>query len=143
MKPIEVTHTAAFDRAKWVREVILRTTAECMTYTTWSAKFVQEEIQGIVNWMKKHEVIVNPYEMRLDEIIDLGFKRYSKDDERLYLIPLWFYQLLPNSFMGKSILDEADDQFHQLIKTDLDTDNRGGWLAYGIDISQLTMVTSG
>ncbi len=117
-------------KCKKIRTLILNTSAEVMNYSNWDNGFAAKQIREIA---PKYQDIIGEIDiskLTKEEMIDLGFGRWSKDDP-MFLIPLYLYQFLPdkincNCISGSSVLD----------KSNMDTDNRCGWLAYGVTPSK-------
>lgn len=119
-----------FDICKTIQRNILRTASEVAVYESWSDEFAISEIRGLAariksgSWFKP----IDPSSFTMDELVELGFGRWSSDN-MLMLIPLWLVPYLVPSFEGGSI---SDDERRTIITAEMDTDNRMGMLAYGV-----------
>jgi len=70
---------------------------------------------------------LNPSELTEKEMIDLGFIKYSNEND-IYLIPLWSLPFLKNGIKVEFI----DGEVRLLDKSTVDTDNRFGCVAFGV-----------
>ena len=66
-------------------------------------------------------------ELNAEQMDDLGFGGWSEENP-MRLIPLWLYQFLPDEIETECI----DGKKTRLKKSEMDTDNRYGMLAYSI-----------
>lgn len=121
-----------FEKAKAIRSLIISRTVQSITYIdSWGQDFAMKQIleipEIVKGWEKKDKVsfTIDPYELSLVEMSDLGFGTW--DDSGLQLIPLWLYPYLPENIKTVSI---SGNEYHS--KKDIDTDSRAGVLAYGI-----------
>lgn len=111
-----------YQKCKFIRQIILNRSAEVMNYH-WSDEFCTKEIRDIDIPGIKSVDITKLTKRQMD---DLGFGKWSKED-RMRLIPLWLFKWLPETIISKSISGDI-----KLKKSEMDTDNRFGYLAYGI-----------
>lgn len=118
-----------FETCKAIRLSVLRTTAEVMAYQTWSDEFALKQIRELSDSIKRASWYdaINPNDLTLEEMRELGFARWSEDDP-LMLIPLWLFPFLVPVFDGGCISGEKGP----LVHSQMDNDNRGGVLAYGV-----------
>lgn len=78
--------------------------------------------------------ITDPYQYSKDELLYLGF-RQTKADSNIYLVPVWFYDLLPKG--TKLIHKSGDKDFGEFYKGDVtlpDTSVEFGLTAYGVEV---------
>ena len=112
-----------------VRQAIVNRAAEVFCYN-WDNAFSSKRIKEIPDVFSKSDYFrkVDPNEMTVDQLDNLGFQKWD-DESGLMLIPLYVYPILKDEFMCGSISDKEAC----LMKTsDIDTDNRFGYLAYGV-----------
>lgn len=119
----------AVELCRSIRRIMINRSAECMTYATWSDEFIAKEIREIPKivkeWKEYHPI--DPNELTRDEMIELGFGKWS-DEDPMYLIPLWLLPFLPDEIECGCIDGEKS-----LMKiAEMDNDNRFGCLAYGV-----------
>lgn len=115
-----------YQKCKAIQAGILRVASEAMLYQTWEATFVKSRIQGIP-WMLDHVGLVDPNDLTENELIDLGFGRWSQDSP-MYLIPLWLFPFLAHKIKARCVNGEE----REYLRSEMDNDNRFGCLAYGI-----------
>ena len=112
-----------------VRQAIVNRAAEVFNYD-WSDDFSSKRIKEIPDVFSKSECFrkVDPNEMTVDQLDNLGFKKWD-EDSGLMLIPLYIYPFLKDEIMCGSISDICS----RLIKvSEIDIDHRFGCLAYGV-----------
>lgn len=110
-----------------LRHYVLKRAAEVMNYP-WDDKFIAACIKEIYPASKIKTVDIT--KLTAQQMDELGFGRWSANDT-MRLIPLWLYPWLPEVMETKCI----DGKVQTLKKADMDTDNRYGYLAYGINPS--------
>jgi hypothetical protein len=121
-----------FEKCKKIRTVILNRSAEVIAYKNWNDEFSAKQIRNIpddVDKMKHGKELfgIQPSELTEDEMIDLGFGKWS-DETPMRLIPLWLFP-----FIAEEIETECIDGEKKLMKkSEMDNDNRFGCLAYGV-----------
>ena len=115
---------STYEKCKAIRDVILITASEIMNYQSWNAEFGKKELLSISD--DKRLLGIDPYDLTEDQMINLGFKRWSKDTE-LMLIPLWLFKFLADDVNVECIDGTKVDK-----KSEMDNDNRLGCLAYGV-----------
>ena len=115
-----------YENCKTLRRCIVNRAAEVMSYTNWSDEFAAKQIREIPAALEKIGK-VNIAELTADQMDDLGFGRWSKENP-MRLIPLWLYPFLPDEIEIECI----DGEKTRLKKSEMDTDHRYGMLAYGI-----------
>ena len=118
-----------YDFLLMVRQAIVNRAAEVFCYN-WDDNFSSERIKEIPDVFSKSEYFrnVDPNEMTKDQLINLGFQKWD-DESGLILIPLYVYPFLKDEIMCGSI---SDKEANLIKKSDIDTDNRFGCLAYGV-----------
>jgi hypothetical protein len=119
-----------FEIAKDVRQCILNSAAEIMNYSKWSDDCSVRELRELIERIKESMWFspIDPAAFTEQEMRELGFERWSEEDP-MYLIPLWLFPFLSEevnccSINGKKYLKKK--------KSEMDTDNRYGCLAYGV-----------
>jgi hypothetical protein len=121
-----------FEKCQSIRRIIVNRAAEVIAYQGWDNDFAAKQIRDLPKEIKRmkggKEVFgIQPAELTEEQMVDLGFGRWSKENP-MRLIPLW---LLP--FLAEEIDCECIDGEKKLLKkSDMDNDNRGGCLAYGV-----------
>lgn len=116
----------AYKVAKKIRNHVMTMSAEVMNYKSWSDDFAVQRIREIPE--KTASIgTVNVAELTEDQMNDLGFGRWSEDSP-MRLIPLWLYPWLPDEIELGCINGKKET----LKKSEMDTDNRFGYLAYGV-----------
>ena len=116
-----------YEKCKRIRRGILCDAAEVMVYTNWPAAFAAQQIRQVPDRILEAHGPVNIAELTLDQMTELGFGIWS-DENPMRLIPLWLYPFLPDELEVTSISGTKS----VLKKLDMDTDIRGGCLAFGI-----------
>lgn len=118
-----------FEKLLYIKHVILKRVSEVFTYTNWSDEFATSYIRTIPDDLVNSKLDLKNIEINKftnEECDFLGFGKWEKDNP-MRLIPLWMLPFLPEQIKCSSINGE------QIInKSDIDTDNRFGYLAYGI-----------
>jgi hypothetical protein len=119
---------SVYEIAKNIRRILLNRTAEVIVYD-WSKDFSVDQIKNVVEYIRsaKWFIPVNPIDMDEEQLIDLGFQKWSEENP-VYLIPLWLFPFLPEEVELRCINGEKNT----LKKADMDNDNRFGCLAYGV-----------
>jgi len=112
-----------YERAKFARSVVLNRAAEVIAYDSWSDEFARKELR---KELPKDAMDIDPYELTMEQMKDLGFARWNYESD-LMLIPLW---LLP--FLKEDIETESISGNKYSKKSELDTDNRYGCIAFGV-----------
>jgi len=118
---------SVFESVNWIRNYILKYTGEVLNYKNWGAEFSYEQLmKSVDSFNQKHSKYLNLEicELTYEQLEQLGFGKWS-DDTPLRLIPLWLFPFLPETIYT-GIGEE------QLKKSEMDTDHRCGYLAYGI-----------
>lgn len=121
-----------FEICKAIRNSVIRTAAEVATYTTWSPEFAVNQLRELSDSIKQRATWfspINPNDLTKAEMVELGFHRWSEKNPMM-LIPMWLLPYLVDSFEGGVIGEEPKTE--TLITSLLDSDNRGGLLAYGV-----------
>lgn len=118
-----------FDICNIILLNIANKAAEVFTYKNWSDEFCRNEINRTAETIRasKGFIPVDPYELSLKEMDELGFRRWS-DDSDLMLIPFWLASFLKHGIQVESI----DGECYYFDETTADNDHRYGCLAYGI-----------
>jgi hypothetical protein len=94
------------------------------TYGNISEKVLENKFESILRELKK---IIVFNELTEDELMEIGFKRWSEDSD-LLLIPNWYYD-----FLEKGMVIYGIDGETAQVGDDIDRDTRFGVLAYGIN----------
>lgn len=115
-----------YEKCRALRQCILNRAAEVMNYTNWSNDFAAKQIKETHNSLSEQIGEIDIGDLTSAQMDDLGFGRWS-DENQMRLIPLWLFQFLPEIIESKCINGKS-----MLKKSDMDTDNRFGFLAYGI-----------
>lgn len=121
---------STYEKCKIIRSTIINSSAEIMNYE-WDSEFSLKQIKNIPDRLSDNAsdidfLNINPSDLTKDEMIDLGFKRWSEDTE-LMLIPLWLFK-----FLSSNINAECIDGTKITNKSEMDNDHRLGCLAYGV-----------
>ena len=106
-----------------IRRIILNCTAEVTNYKSWGKDFAYSFIMELPEKIKIKNL--NPSELTMDEMKDLGFGRWDEKTE-LMLIPLWLMQFIDPEIYVMSIDGETVQFKHA------DNDHRFGCLAFGV-----------
>lgn len=121
-----------YEKCCSIRRMLLNRTAEVMVYNNWSNDFATKQIREFpsdVKKMNEGEKLFNiqPLELTKSQMQELGFGKWS-DETQMMLIPLWLFP-----FLAEKIETECIDGEKKLTtKSEMDTDNRFGCLAYGV-----------
>jgi hypothetical protein len=123
-----------YEKLKAIRYLILNKTMSGYVYKKhWGNDFRIKEIDEIESIVKKWEtnenldMSIDPSDLTNAECDDLGFGRWSKENP-MRLIPIWIYPFLKEEFNSGCI----DGNSGKMKKSEMDTDTRFGYLAYGI-----------
>jgi hypothetical protein len=76
-------------------------------------------------------LVTDPYKYSREELLMLGF-RQTKADSNIYLVPIWFYDLMPKGV--RLVHKSGDSEFYKGDVTLPDTSVEFGLTAYGIEI---------
>lgn len=95
-----------FETAKYIRSCILQTASEIMNYS-WSSDFCFSELKNLEDKIKNYEWfnLINPTKFTREQLLELEFVKWE-DASDMYLIPLWIYPFLVDSFESTSINGE-------------------------------------
>lgn len=118
-----------YDKCRGIRRYILNRAAEVMAYTNWDGEFALKQIRDIPREvLEEHNFgMVNIAELTAEQMDNLDFGRWSEDNP-MRLIPLWLLPFLPDEIEADCI-----DGVRTVYKrSEMNNDNRGGYLAYGI-----------
>jgi len=119
-----------FEKCKHIRSLIIRVSSEILCYS-WDSDFCKKQIKKIpdivMEWEKSEKTSfkINPNEMYESELLDLGFCRWSEEED-LLLIPLWMFPFLSKKIEFTSIVGS------KVKLKEMDSDHRGGCLAYEV-----------
>lgn len=119
-----------FEKCKILRSVILNSTAEVMNYTNWSDNFCVQHLRSIprLPFLQGADFTkVDPTDLTESEMLDLGFRKFSKTDDT-YTIPLWLFPFLIDIFFAVCI----DGKSKIWNKSQINLDHRGGCITYGV-----------
>lgn len=122
---------STYEKCKRIRQSLLTRVGEALSYNNWHDEFKLKNIVNIYDSINSWEEScgsfeINPTELSVEEMKDLGFCSWSKDNPIL-LIPLWIYPFLASEFECESI---SGSKHFKL--SELDNDHRFGCLAYGV-----------
>ena len=110
---------------------ILTAASETYVYD-WGSEFNNDHIQDAfsktVKELEEDEDLnkIDPTNLTEEQMKTLGFKKFTENSSR-YLIPLWLYP-----FLEEKIETIAIDGKETKKKSEIDTDNRFGCLAYSV-----------
>lgn len=120
------TKLSEYEKCQYIRRVILNRAASVMNYN-WDAEFSTSQIKEIPEITKKYSVdTVDISQLTENQMIELGFGKWSEDNP-MFLIPLWLFPWLSEEIKTNDITGDS-----VLKKSEMDTDQRFGCLAYGI-----------
>lgn len=110
-----------------IRRLIMNTTAEVMNYPSWGSEYSYTRITELPEKIKSKVgfKFIDPNELTLDEMKELGFNRWESDNP-IMLIPLWLMPFITPELEVTDIIGEKS------VFKDADNDNRFGCLAYGV-----------
>lgn len=114
------------------RQSILNNTAQAITYGWgnrygWSNTTIAQTILELPTRIKRQVGEIDITQLTAEQMDDLGFGTFS-EDLPIRLIPLWLFPYLPTRIKVTKLDGTTED-----ISTEkMDTDHRGGCLAYGI-----------
>lgn len=120
---------SVYEKALLTRQLMLTFTARALSYK-WDLSSIQDPITAA---KLKYGLEIDPNELTVDELQQIGSVKWSEEDD-LWLIPLWMHQFLPAEFMGGSISDAPRSDPRKIKSTQMDLDDRGGLLAFGVRI---------
>lgn len=119
-----------YEVATSIRSSILLIASEVMNYRKqWSNEYSLSRIDEIANRIKSAKWFrsIDPYQMNQEQLFDLGFRRWSEDNQ-LMLAPLWLFEFLRNDIKYIDINSEEI----VLDRLETDNDHRYGCLSFGI-----------
>jgi hypothetical protein len=118
-----------FVMASNIRNLIVMRAAEVMAYKNWSDDFSVSQIREIPEMVieKKDFKPIDLSDLTREEMLDLGFGTFSKEDPML-LIPLWLLPFIKEEFDGKCINGKTGI----FKRSEIDNDHRFGCLGYGV-----------
>lgn len=116
-----------YEQCKLIQRIILGRAAEVMNYTEWTSDYAAHKLRSIRADIKGIDTI-NISELTKAEALSLGFVQLNEHSQ-ICLIPLWLYQFLPDGLDYESINGDKVTKV-----SNIDNDNRGGVLAYGIKL---------
>jgi len=115
-----------------IRSMILTRAAEVMNYD-WDAKFSKKNVKEFPNDLREKIDTggndffnIQPSELTEKEMDKLGFGDWTKENP-IRLIPLWLFP-----FLAENIKTNCIDESEKLKKSEMDTDHRFGYIAYGV-----------
>lgn len=126
----------SFEKLEYIRNIIAKRAAEVFTYKNWSDDFAAKYIREIPDILTNSELELKDIDISVlteRECDLLGFGSWSKDNP-MKLIPLWTLPFLPEKIKCSSISGNV-----VIDKSNIDNDNRFGYLAYGIIPSDLVL----
>jgi hypothetical protein len=116
-----------YEKCKQLRHIVLRAAAEITVYTNWGAEFAIRQLRELPGEITSDELRnIQPAKLTASQMEDLGFRKLSQDAEDR-LIPLWLYPFLAEDIATTDIAGGT-----HICKSDMDTDNRFGLLAYAV-----------
>lgn len=124
-----MTKPTTYMLCKRIQNMLTTTIAEIFTYREhWSQDFSYTSIlDRYSNEINAIGQVIDPNDLTLKEMTSLGFTRY--DESGLMLIPLYLHPFLAKQFDNRCI----DGETINAPTNDMDTDNRFGMLAFGVD----------
>jgi hypothetical protein len=122
---------STFAKIKAIRTLLLNKIGQTLAYKNWSDEFKISEINEIPTIVKEWEkndgsFSINPNDLSSEQMDELHFSKWS-DESPLRLIPLWLFPFLCDEFDCESI----DGSKHTKL-SELDNDQRFGYIAYGV-----------
>jgi len=100
-------------------------------YKSWEDDFAAKQMRELPDEIKQLNggdfSGVQPADLTEDQMVDLGFKRWSHETP-MWLIPLWLFPFLADRVAVEAI----DGEKLTLDKSSMDNDSRFGCLAYGV-----------
>jgi hypothetical protein len=115
---------STFEKCKVIYDLI----NHIATSESWNPNHDYDRLKGLSHIIKEKPDFsyLDITDLNIDEMKELGFRKWSTTDEML-LIPLWlFYFVDPE--LTVHCIDNTDVKFK-----DADNDTRGGLLAYGVN----------
>ncbi|QJI10834.1 hypothetical protein GuL6_183 [Buttiauxella phage vB_ButM_GuL6] len=103
--------------------------AEPIAYQSWGEEFALKHIRSLPGRLQASPDFepVDPNDLTLEEMKNLGFRKWS-DDLEIMLIPLY---LLPYLKEGVRVTSISGDEYF-FFQESADNDHRGGLLAFGV-----------
>ena len=119
-----------------IRKSLLTRIGEGMSYPSWQGN--NHQIVGHIldihetlrRWHEEYDFEIQPAELTESEMKDLGFGKWTESSPD-YLLPIWVYPFLPEEIVVSSIDTNCKEQ-RRIKKSEIDTDQRMGYLAYGV-----------
>jgi len=111
------------------KNYIISINATAFEYDGWSDDFKLKEIrEAYVRF--RNDLSYDFRKFTKEELLSLGFSYW---DDNLIVMPLWAYHICEDGLILTSINDDTAVKG----KDDIDTDVRGGCLAYGFTVKEL------
>lgn len=117
-----------FEKCLLIKRALIRRAGECIAYTTWTDEYCVKQLRSIHKELGEKINCVDISKLTSKELDEIGFGKWSENSP-LRLIPLFLLPYLPDQIDVGSIDGEEPCLIN---KKDMDDDNRGGYLAYGI-----------
>ncbi len=121
-----------YEKCKLIRQIIINRAAEVIAYKNWNNKFATEQIRDLPEELSKNDKCtdlfnLDPTDLTKKQMKDLGFIQWNEKNP-IMLIPLWLFSFLKDEFNSDCI----DEKKKLIKKSEMNLDNRGGCLAYGV-----------
>lgn len=119
-----------YELCRYLRNLIVIRAADVMNYTNWSDDFAVKYMRDLIEKLRAlpYFTPVQPAELTTEQMDDLGFGCWTSDSPTR-LIPLWLYPFLADEVLLGNVVNGKPGV---LKKAEMDTDQRGGCLAYGV-----------
>jgi len=120
-----------YEKCCSIRHAIMTRVAESQIYESWGDDLRLSNIREfftktIERWSEKEDFSIDVSDLTEDEMKNLAFGKFSKEDEG-YLIPIWLYP-----FLQENVKSNCIDGNKYTKKSEMDTDHRMGYLAYSV-----------
>lgn len=120
-----------FERACAYRNKLLADAAQARVNKRWPTDYRISHLSSFIEYYNLDEKVkpVDPGKLTAKQMDSLGFGKQSEDENGPRLIPLWLHPFLPDEFSANTVNNETQCAYR---RDEMDTDDRGGQLAYGV-----------
>lgn len=107
--------------------------AETVQYGCWSDEFARKKVKNATDlFLENFKNYIDWDDLTKDEALELGFRKWSKEQPDLYLVPLYLLPILPigtelTDIFGGKIVHDGKNVYN---------DNRAGLITYAIEIKE-------
>jgi hypothetical protein len=133
---MEKQKKTTYEVLRGIRRSLLTRVGAGLSYPSWQGNnnqivnHILDVHETIRRWREEYDFDIQPAELTESEMKDLEFGKWTESSPD-YLLPIWVYPFLPEELLVSSIDTNCKEQ-RIVKKSEIDTDQRMGYLAYGI-----------